>query len=87
MEQTYIGVIVEVLNEGLPRSAFLIVGDKSTRSLRSRIALSYTLVAVQILLGAIMTVIFLSSAERLAGVFVPKDVRCKLFKGFMIASY
>ena len=72
---TYIGVIVEVLNEGLPRSAFLIIGDKSTRSLRSRLGLSYTLIATQILLGAVMTVIFLSSSEHLAGAFVPEDVR------------
>ena len=72
---TYIGVIIEVLNEGLPRSAFLIIGDKSTRTLRSRLGLSYTLIAVQTLLGAIMTIVFLSSAERLAGAFVPKDVR------------
>ena len=72
---TYIGVIVEVLNEGLPRSAFLIIGDKSTRSLRSRLGLSYTLIATQMLLGAVMTVIFLSSSEHLAGAFVPKDVR------------
>lgn len=72
---TYIGVIVEVLNEGLPRSAFLIIGDKSTRSLRSRLGLFYTLIATQIVLGAVMTVIFLSSSEHLAGAFVPKDVR------------
>lgn len=72
---TYIGVIVEILNEGLPRSAFLIIGDKSTRSLCSRLGLSYTLIASQILLGAVMTVIFLSSSEHLAGAFVPKSVR------------
>lgn len=72
---TYIGVIVEVLNEGLPRSAFLIIGDKSTRTLRSRLGLSYTLIVFQILLGAIMTIVFLSSSEHLAAAFVPGDVR------------
>ena len=83
---TYIGVIVEVLNEGLPRSAFLIIGDKSTRSLNSRVSLSYTLITFQILLGAIMTVIFLSSSVRLAAAFVPMEVRASSLTYVRISS-
>ncbi|KAJ0337271.1 hypothetical protein COL154_013404 [Colletotrichum chrysophilum] len=30
---TYIGVVAEVLNEGLPRAAWVIIGDKASRSL------------------------------------------------------
>ncbi|KAI4620646.1 uncharacterized protein J4E87_006971 [Alternaria ethzedia] len=31
---TYIGVVAEVLNEGLPRAAYLVIGDKSSRGFR-----------------------------------------------------
>ena len=72
---TYIGVVVEVLNEGLPRAAFLIIGDRSTRTLRSRIGLSYTLIIFQVALGAIMTVVFVAASQRLAAAFVPEQVR------------
>ncbi|MCJ1244562.1 hypothetical protein MMC30_001760 [Trapelia coarctata] len=72
---TYIGVIVEVLNEGLPRAAWLIIGDKSTRSTSSRISLSYTLILFQIVFGAVLTVIFVASSEKLAAAFVPAVVR------------
>lgn len=72
---TYIGVIVEVLNEGLPRAAWVIIGDKSNRTISSRIGLTHTLILVQTLLGILLMVVFLSSTEKLADVFVPSDVR------------
>ncbi|KAL8717816.1 MAG: hypothetical protein Q9181_008277, partial [Wetmoreana brouardii] len=72
---TYIGVIVEILNDGLPRSAWLIIGDKSTRTLSSRLQISYTLILIQTILGAVMMVIFVASSERLAAAFVPAQVR------------
>ena len=72
---TYIGVIVEVLNEGLPRTAWLIIGDKANRSTTSRIGLTYTLITVQMILGVLLMVIFISIADRLASVFVPIKVR------------
>ena len=83
---TYIGVIVEVLNDGLPRAAWLIVGDKSTRSLSSRLGISYTLILIQTILGAIMTVIFIASSERLAAAFVPAQVRDASIKYVQISS-
>ncbi|KAI4099881.1 MAG: hypothetical protein L6R37_005755 [Teloschistes peruensis] len=83
---TYIGVIVEVLNDGLPRSAWLIIGDRSTRSLSSRLELSWILILVQTLLGAIMMIIFISSSERLAGAFVPTEVRHASLKYVQISS-
>lgn len=43
---TYIGVVVEVLNEGLPRAAWNVIGDRSNRSLAERHGISYTLIAV-----------------------------------------
>ncbi|OQE18831.1 hypothetical protein PENFLA_c020G11094 [Penicillium flavigenum] len=72
---TYIGVIVEVLNEGLPRSAWLIIGDKSTRTVRSRLNLAYTMIIAQTALGIIMTVIFLAASRTLASGFVPVEVQ------------
>lgn len=72
---TYLGVIVEVLNEGLPRAAWLIIGDQSTRSLSSRVSLSYTLILFQVVFGAVLTVIFVASSEKLAAAFVPAAVR------------
>jgi Na+-driven multidrug efflux pump len=51
------------------------MGDKSTRSPQSRISLSYTLILFQTVFGFILTVIFIASAERLAGAFVPEAVR------------
>ncbi|KAH8699126.1 hypothetical protein BGW36DRAFT_426802 [Talaromyces proteolyticus] len=72
---TYIGVIAQVLNDGLPRSAWLIVGDKSTRTISSRLTLSYTMIVVQVGLGTLMTVIFLATSDKLAAAFVPEAVR------------
>jgi len=83
---TYIGVIVEVLNDGLPRSAWLIIGDKSNRTLSSRLTISYTLIFVQTIVGAIMTVIFVASSERLAAAFVPAQVRDASIKYVQISS-
>ena len=72
---TYIGVVAEVLNEGLPRAAWVIIGDKASRTFASRVGLSYTLIIFQIVLGTIMSVVFVADARAFAGVFVPIQVR------------
>ncbi|CAG8400547.1 unnamed protein product [Penicillium salamii] len=72
---TYIGVIVEVLNESLPRTAWLIIGDSSARTLNLRLNLAYTMILVQTVLGVCMTVIFLACSQSLASGFVPSTVR------------
>ncbi|KAF7852944.1 hypothetical protein EAF04_010821 [Stromatinia cepivora] len=72
---TYIGTVVEVLNEGLPRAVWVIIGDSSNRSLNKRLSLTYTLITFQTLLGILLMIIFLSSAEYLAADFVPEVVR------------
>lgn len=74
------------MNDGLPRSAWLIIGDKSNRTLSSRLTISYTLIFVQTILGAIMTVIFVASSERLAAAFVPAQVRDASIKYVQISS-
>ncbi|TKA82177.1 hypothetical protein B0A55_02036 [Friedmanniomyces simplex] len=72
---TYIGVVVEVLNEGLPRAAWNVIGDKTNRSLADRRALSYTLIAFQTALGLIMSIAFVAAARQFADAFVPAQVR------------
>jgi hypothetical protein len=71
---TYISIIVEVLNEGLPRAAYLIIGNRS-RSLTDRLQLSFTLIAFQTAAGLVMSFAFLAAAPQLASAFVPKSVR------------
>ena len=72
---TYIGILAEVLNEGLPRAAWNIIGDKSSRSLAQRLSLAHTLILVQSVLGLIMSVAILGGAETFATGFVPVEVR------------
>ncbi|KAI4233693.1 MAG: hypothetical protein LQ349_004251 [Xanthoria aureola] len=72
---TYIGVVSEVVNEGLPRAAWLIIGDKSTRSFHARLGLAHTLILFQSLLGLILSIIFISIARSFAQGFVPAGVQ------------
>ncbi|TVY42830.1 hypothetical protein LOCC1_G004461 [Lachnellula occidentalis] len=72
---TYIGVVAEVLNEGLPRASWLIIGDIASRSYRQRLQLSYTLIIVQSVLGLIMSIVFIAAAPTFAKGFVPVEVR------------
>jgi Na+-driven multidrug efflux pump len=72
---TYIGVVAEVLNEGLPRASYLIIGDKSNRSFRKRLQLTHTLIVFQSILGLIMSIGFVAGASTFAKGFVPVEVR------------
>ena len=69
---TYIGAVVEVLNEGLPRAAWSVIGDRSNRSLAERHGISYTLILVQAILGLVMSIVFAGAAEEVTSVFVPR---------------
>lgn len=72
---SYIGIIVESLNAGFPSSAWLVIGDKSTRTISSRLALSYTMIIAHISLGLLMTIICVAASQNLAAAFVPELVR------------
>lgn len=72
---TYIGVVAEVLNEGLPRAAWVIIGDKASRSLAQRLQLTHTLILFQAILGLIMSIAFTAGAATFAEGFVPIEVR------------
>lgn len=72
---TYIGVVAEVLNEGLPRASYLIIGDAASRTFRERVQLTHTLVLFQSILGLIMSIGFVGGAAAFAKGFVPEEVR------------
>ena len=72
---TYIGVVAEVLNEGLPRASYLIIGDRASRTFRERVQLTHTLILFQSILGFIMSVGFVGGASTFAKSFVPAEVR------------
>ena len=71
---TYIGVLAEVINEGLPRAAWVIIGDVK-RSPDSRLGLAHTLIIFQAALGLIMSIAFVSAAKEFSNVFVPGAVK------------
>lgn len=72
---TYIGVVAEVLNEGLPRASFLFIGDKANRSYRKRLQLTHTLILFQSIVGFIMSIEFVAGASNFAIGFVPIEIR------------
>ena len=72
---TYIGVVAEGINEGLPRASWLIIGDKSSRTLASRIRISYSLIIFQTMLGSLLSIVFVAGASTFAKGFVPIEAR------------
>ncbi|KAL8996286.1 MAG: hypothetical protein Q9169_004172 [Polycauliona sp. 2 TL-2023] len=84
---TYIGVVSEVINEGLPRAAWLIIGDKSTRSFHARLGLAHTLISFQTLFGLILSIIFISIARSFAQGFVPEGVRAASLTYVRLSSF
>jgi Na+-driven multidrug efflux pump len=84
---TYIGVVAEVINEGLPRAAWVIIGDKASRTLASRIGLTQTLIIFQSILGLIVSVIILGAAKQFAAGFVPEEVRAASLTYVRISSF
>ncbi|KAI2779253.1 hypothetical protein F4815DRAFT_474691 [Daldinia loculata] len=84
---TYIGVVVEVLNEGLPRASWVIIADKDSRSLTQRLSLAYTLILFQSILGLIMSIAFIAGAATFAEGFVPVEVRAASLTYIRISAF
>lgn len=80
-------MVAEVLNEGLPRAAWVIIGDKASRTFHSRLTLAHTLILFQAVLGSIMSIVFVSAAETFAKGFVPADVRAISLTYVRISSF
>lgn len=72
---TYMGVVVEVINEGLPRASWLIIGDTSSRTWSSRVSISHSLIIFQAILGCLLSIVFVAAASTFADGFVPIEVR------------
>ncbi|KAL6406007.1 hypothetical protein AUP68_10565 [Ilyonectria robusta] len=72
---TYMSTASEAVNEGLPRAAWVIIGDKASRNRTRRLQLTHTLIAFQALLGLLLSIVFLSAASAFADSFVPIEVR------------
>lgn len=84
---TYINVVTEVINEGLPRAAFVLIGDRDSRTITSRIKLSNTLIIFQAILGTIMSVVIAASAQSFAKAFVPIEVREESLRYIRISAF
>lgn len=89
---TYFSVVVEVLNEGLPRAAWSTIGrGDPTRDtadeLVHRISLTYTLITIQSLLGFLLSIVFLFAAPGFVGAFVPGKVRATSVKYLRILAF
>ncbi|KAL2059017.1 hypothetical protein ABVK25_000309 [Lepraria finkii] len=84
---TYIGVVSEVINEGLPRAAWVIIGDKSARAFHSRLGLAHTLILFQALLGLLLSIIFVSSVSTFAKGFVPAGTRSASLTYIRLSSF
>ncbi|KAF8428542.1 hypothetical protein EV426DRAFT_275687 [Tirmania nivea] len=83
----YIHTIVEILNEGLPKVSYLIIADKSTRSIATRIQLSNTLIAFQATCGLVLALSFFIFAQSFADTFIPAPVRGASLTYIRIASF
>ncbi|KAI0852145.1 hypothetical protein F5Y00DRAFT_208309 [Daldinia vernicosa] len=84
---TYIGVVAEVLNEGLPRASWVIIADKDSRSLTQRLGLAYTLILFQSILGLIMSIAFIAGAATFAEGFVPVEIRAASLSYVRISAF
>jgi hypothetical protein len=84
---TYIGVVAETLNEGLPRAAWVIIGDRSSREWPARLRLATTLILVQAILGALMSIVFAGAANDFASAFIPPRARATSLAYVRISSF
>lgn len=83
----YIGVIAQVFNEGLPRAAWVTIGDASSRPYEYRLKLSYTLIFFQSALGLIISMIFAFAAKGFANGFLPPEIRAVSLDYVRISSF
>lgn len=84
---TYISVVVEVINEGLPRAAYKVIGDKSRQNLPTRFRIATALIAFQAMLGLIMSAIICGAAAKFTDAFVPRETRSESVQYVRIASF
>ncbi|KAF4592485.1 hypothetical protein GQ602_002784 [Ophiocordyceps camponoti-floridani] len=83
----YISTLAEILNEGLPRASWSIIGNKSKRTPTERLAITKTLLLTQAILGLVMSLTLLSGAASFARFFVPSEVRSQSISFVRISSF
>ncbi|UKZ80831.1 hypothetical protein TrVFT333_008596 [Trichoderma virens FT-333] len=84
---TYMNTASEAVNEGLPRAAWVIIGDEASRGLTERLQLTHTLIAFQSVVGFVLSIIFLGAAPKFADSFVPEEVRAASLTYVRITSF
>jgi Na+-driven multidrug efflux pump len=83
----YIGVAVEVINEGLPRAAYKVIGDKSRRTRGERIGISNAMILFQVALGALMSIVICAAAKAFTQSFVPGEVKAESERYVRIGAF
>lgn len=84
---TYVGTVAEVVNEGLPRAAWVVIGDASSRNPAERLQLTHTLVLFQAALGLVLSAALLGGAVTFARGFVPVEVRAASLRYVRISAF
>ena len=69
-----VGVITEIVNEGLSRVAFNVIGNKE-RGEDVRRNMGWTLIAFQAICGALLSIAFVVAAPAFSSAFVPSEVQ------------
>ncbi|KAJ3181954.1 hypothetical protein HDU85_003472 [Gaertneriomyces sp. JEL0708] len=93
---TYMGIFTEIINEGLSRVAYNVIGSiqddtdqegKPINRRTERLTLCHTLIAFQATAGLVLSLIFVSVAPQFASAFVPTEVREASIDYVRIASF
>jgi len=84
---TYLLVVVEVFNEGLPKAVWSTIANSATNDISTRLSLTLTLITVQSALGFILSLSFLAAAPRFVGVFVPGPAKATSIRYIRISSF
>ncbi len=70
-----------------PRAAWVVIGDKASRSLPQRLGLAHTLILFQAVLGLIMSIALVAGAATFAQGFVPIEVRAASLTYVRISAF
>ncbi|KAI9029442.1 hypothetical protein DFJ74DRAFT_629860 [Hyaloraphidium curvatum] len=84
---TYVSIVAEVINEGIPRASWLVIGDSARTSRVERIGYIHTMLAFQMCLGLVISLAVLGCAPQMASTFVPAETRAASIAYVRISSF
>ncbi|KAH7036396.1 hypothetical protein B0J12DRAFT_713363 [Macrophomina phaseolina] len=84
---TYITVVAEVINEGLPRASWLIIGNLAAHTPSQRLTLAHTLILTQTSLGLLLSILILALASSFTAAFVPAPTRAASLTYIRISAF